>query len=49
MFWFFGQKACGILALQPGMEASLPALEGGVLPLDPQGSPNCRILVPETL
>ena len=30
-FNFFGLKACGILALQPGMELVPPALEGEVL------------------
>ena len=27
----FGQEACGILALQPGIEPAPPALEGVVL------------------
>ena len=31
MFWFFGQKACGILAPQPGIEPAPLALEGKVL------------------
>ena len=31
MFWFFGLKACGILAAQPGIELTPPALEGEVL------------------
>ena len=30
MFWFFGHKACGILAPQPGIEPVLPAFEGKV-------------------
>ena len=30
MFCFFGPKACGILALQPGIELGPPALEGEV-------------------
>ena len=32
MLWFgiSGHKACGILALQPGIEPTLPALEGKV-------------------
>ena len=30
MFWFFGHKACGILASQPGTEPTPPALEGEV-------------------
>ena len=31
MFWFFGQEACGILALRPGMVPTFSALEGEVL------------------
>ena len=31
MFWFFGLKACGILAPWSGIEPALPALEGEVL------------------
>ena len=31
MFWLPGWKACGILAPWPGMEATLPAVEGEVL------------------
>ena len=31
MFWIFGHKACGVLALQPGIEPAPPALEGKVL------------------
>ena len=30
MFWFFGHEACGILAPQPGIEPTPPALEGEV-------------------
>ena len=30
-FWFFGHKACGILALQPAIELASAALEGEVL------------------
>ena len=38
MFWFLGYEACGILAAQPGLEPTHPALEGKVLkPLDHQG------------
>ena len=37
MFWFFGHKPCGILAPQPGIEPSPPALEGDVLPPGPPG------------
>ena len=31
MFWVFGREACGILAPQPGIEPTPPALEGEVL------------------
>ena len=31
MFWFFGCKACGILAPWPGIEHTPLALEGEVL------------------
>ena len=31
MFWFFGQKACGIFVPWPGTEPSSPALENEVL------------------
>ena len=31
MFWILGHKACGIWALRPGIELTLPALEGKVL------------------
>ena len=31
MFWFFGPKACGILAPWPGIKPLPPALEGRVL------------------
>ena len=34
MFWFL---ACGILALQPGMEPALPALEDEILTSGPPG------------
>ena len=37
VFWFFGCKACGILAPQPGIEPALPALEGEVLTTGPPG------------
>ena len=37
MFWFFGCKACGILASQPGIESARPALEGEVLTPGPLG------------
>ena len=32
VFFFFGPEACGILDPQPGIEPSVPALEGEVLP-----------------
>ena len=28
IFWFYGCEACGILAIQPGIKSSPPALEG---------------------
>ena len=34
---FFGHKACGILAPQPGKEPTPPALEGEVLSTVPAG------------
>ena len=43
MFWFFGRKACGIIAPWPGVESAPPALEGGVLTTGPPGKPkNCK-------
>ena len=30
LLWFFGQEACGILALQPGIEPVPPELKGKV-------------------
>ena len=45
MFWFFGLKACGILALLPGIEPTPPALEGKLLTTGPPGkSTNEKIL-----
>ena len=42
IFWFFGHKACGILAPRPGMEPAPPALEGEALTTGPPGkSLNC--------
>ena len=35
MFWFFGQKACGILAPQPGIEPACPVLKGEDLTIGP--------------
>ena len=37
MFWFFGWKACGILAPLPGIEPAPRALEGEVLTTGPPG------------
>ena len=37
MFWFFGPKACGILAPQPGSEPTLPALKVESLNTGPVG------------
>ena len=37
MFWFFGHKACGILAPWPGIEPAPSALEGKVLTTGPPG------------
>ena len=38
MFWFYGHRACGILAPQPGIEPITPsALEGEVLTIGPPG------------
>ena len=31
MFWFFGHKACGILAPRPEIKLAPPGLEGEVL------------------
>ena len=36
-FFFFGPETCGILDPQPGIELSVPALEGEVLPTGLQG------------
>ena len=35
MFWFFGLEAHGILASQPGIKPTTPALEGEVLTTGP--------------
>ena len=37
MFWFFGHRACGILAPWPGIEPASPALECEVLTTGPPG------------
>ena len=39
VFWFFGPKACGVLAPCPGIESPPPALEGEVVTTGHQGSP----------
>ena len=36
-FFFFLPRVCGILALRPGMEPTLPILEGEVLTTGPPG------------
>ena len=42
MFWFFGRKACGILALWPGIRSAPCPLEGKVSTTGPAGkSPWC--------
>ena len=46
MFWFFGLKACGILAPRPGIDPAPPALESKVLTTGPPGkSPNSILSV----
>ena len=37
MLWFFGRKACGIIAPRLGIEPTPPALEGKVLTTEPPG------------
>ena len=37
MFWFFGPKAYGILAPQPGIKPAPFALEGEISTTGPQG------------
>ena len=39
MCWFPGHEACGILAPQPGIELTPPALEGEVLTTGLPGKP----------
>ena len=39
IFGFFGHKACWILAPQPGIKPTPPALEGKVLTTGPPGKP----------
>ena len=43
MLWIFGPKACGILASQPRIGPTLPALEGEVLTTGPPGTFPCRV------
>ena len=43
MFWFFGHKACAILAPQPGIKPATPGLEGEVLTT---GLPGKSLLFP---
>ena len=44
MFWFFGPKACGILAPPPGTEPAPTALEGEVPTTGPPGkSLHCHL------
>ena len=38
VFWFFGHKAYGILAPQPGIEPAPPTLEGEFSTTGPQGT-----------
>ena len=38
MVWFFGPEAYGILASQPGIEPTHPALESEVLTTGPPGN-----------
>ena len=37
MSWFFGERACGILAPQPGIKPAPCALEGQVSTAGPPG------------
>ena len=49
-FCFFGPEACGILAPQPRIEPTTPALEGEVLTTGPPGkSPIIEIKVEKTV
>ena len=47
MVWFFGHKACGILALRPGIKPIPPALEGEVLTTGPPGQSFYPVLQPQ--
>ena len=44
LFWFFGPKACGILAPWPGIKPVPPELEGKVLTTGPPGE-SCDLLL----
>jgi len=44
MFWFFGHKACAILATQSGTEPELPVLEDEILTTGSPGSPSHIII-----
>ena len=43
MFWVFGPEARGILVPRPGIEPTLPALEGKVLTIGPPGKSPDRV------
>ena len=43
-FWFFGHKACGFLAPQPGIEPTFSALGGEVLATGQPGKSPIPIL-----
>ena len=45
MFWFFGHKAGGILAPQPGIEPTPPALESEVLTTRHQERPYVHTVI----
>ena len=47
MFWFFGHKACGILARHSGIKPSPPPLEGKVLTTGQPGKspPRCYFML----
>ena len=44
MLWFVAHEAYGILAPRPGIEPSLPTLEGKVLTTGPPGKAPVAIL-----
>ena len=43
-FWFFGCKACGILAAQPRVEPTSPAVEGEILTTGPPGKSQVKLV-----